>query len=283
VRRRAAPAAVLPLATALTALAFLTDHPVLLLAVAVGAAVLLWAAPAPPGPAIAFGAAVAAFFALLNPFVSTEGNLILVPGPHTVILDLEVTLEELVYGIAAGVRVLAVAMLTAAALALVDADRLLARATRLAPRSALTVALAVRLLPTLRRDARAIDEAARLRGLAAGGGARATLRRWAPLLVPLTATSLERGLDQAEAMTARGFGSAHRTHRPEPPLSPGERVVAALGVALLALAVALRAADLAPYAYYPTLADPWSPAALVVAALLLVVVVAAAAALRRAR
>ena len=130
-----------------------------------------------------------------------------------------------------------------------DADRLQARAARIVPRSALTVALAARLLPVLRGDASRIAEGARLRGVAPTG------RGAGVLLVPLAATSLERGLDQAEAMVARGYGSARRTALPERPLQAREWAASALG------AVARRAGrspcslGLAPYAYYPR-ADP---------------------------
>ncbi len=73
-------------------------------------------------------------------------------------------------------------VLIGAALAHFDADRLQAQVARIAPRSALTCALAARLVPTLERDARAISEQARLRGLdlrAGWWGARAAEpRRW---------------------------------------------------------------------------------------------------------
>ena len=111
-------------------------------------------------------------------------------------------------------RLFAVAALVGALLAHIDADRLQAQVARVAPRSALTCALAARLMPTLERDARAIAETARLRGVALSDG------RWgpapaaaAPLAIPLLGSSLERGLDVAEAMTARGYGAGPRTRR----------------------------------------------------------------------
>ena len=281
--RGAAPAAVLPLVGGLAAVAFLSWHPLVIGSVAVAGALLLRAAATGPGPYVAFGVALAVFFALLNPFVTNDGNLILVAGPHTPILDLEVTLEEVVFGAVSGVRVLAVALLTGAALGLVDADRLLARAMRFTPRSALTTALAVRLLPTLRRDASAVHEAARLRGLSTAGPRRAVLRRWAPLLVPLTASSLERGLDQAEAMTARGFAAGRRSHRPEATLTRRERAAAVLGVVVVLLAAVSAVRDVAPYAYYPRLAAAGDAEATALGVAVLAVAAAGAAVLTRRR
>jgi energy-coupling factor transport system permease protein len=177
------------------------------------------------------------------------------------VLDLEITLEELIYGAALGARLFAVTLLVLAVLRLVDADRLQARASRIAPRSALTVALAGRLVPVLRSDASAIAEAARLRGVAPTG------RGVGALLVPLAATSLERGLDQAEAMVARGYGTGRRTALPERPLTAREWGATALGATTLPLAVALFA-GLAPYAYYPRADDVLDPVALAAGAVL---------------
>jgi energy-coupling factor transport system permease protein len=163
-----------------------------------------------------------------------------------------------------------------------DADRLQAQVARVAPRSALACALAARLMPTLERDARAIAETARLRGVAlADGRWTGRARRAAPLALPLLASGLERGLDVAEAMTARGYGSGPRTRLAEPGLGGRERAVLAIGVALAALAAATVALGLAAYAYYPTLDSPLAPAPCAVAAGTLLALVGAARVLRR--
>lgn len=280
-RPDAPPAAVLPLAAAICTLAFLHDHPVVLAAAVAGALILHRLAAPAARTALAIGAAGAVAVALLNPFVAEEGNMVLLAGPHLPIFDLEITLEELAYGAAAGLRLLAVTVVVGAAVALVDGDRLAAAVSRVAPRSALTASLATRLLPTLRRDARAVAETARLRGLSPHGPRWATLRRWAPLLVPLTAAGLERGLDVAEAMAARGYGSGRATRLPEPPLSRREHVACSAGLALLGVALASRPLDLAPYAYYPRLGPATEPTAMALAAAGLLLTGVAAAALRR--
>lgn len=242
------PLPLLLLGGGLVAALFCTDHPAVLAGGVVAGVALLLAAPGPVRAPLLLGLLLAVPVALLNPFVAVEGDLVLVAGPSYAVLDLEVTLEELIYGAALGARLLAVTLLVVALLRLADADRLQARASRVVPRSALTVALAARLLPILRADASAIAEAARLRGVApTGRGAGA-------LLVPLAATSLERGLDQAEAMVARGYGAGARTALPERRLLLREWAAAALGAATLPLAVALFA-GLAPYAYYPRADD----------------------------
>src|SRR5204863_453855 len=81
-----------------------------------------------------------------------------------------------------------------------DHDRLV-QAAGFARRSVLAVALATRLVPALERDAVGLVEALRGRGVEPEG-----LRGRARLVSPLLAGSLERSLNLAEAMEARGFG-----------------------------------------------------------------------------
>jgi energy-coupling factor transport system permease protein len=263
--------------------AFSTDHPLVLAAVALGAVALFAAAPGRPSRLFLRGGALSGIsLALLNPFVSAEGNLILWRGPEVAIIDLEVTLEEVVAGVTIGVRLFAVAVVVGAALAHMDADRLQAQVARVAPRSALTIALAARLMPTLERDARAIVETARLRGVALSEGRwPSRLRRAGPLALPLLGSSLERGLDVAEAMTARGYGSGPRTRLAEPGHSRPERIVLAIAIALAAVAATALALGLSRYTYYPTLASPWAPGAIGTAGATLVALCTAAVVLRR--
>ncbi len=280
---RRAPGPLCLLGLAAIVIAFSTDHPLVLGAVAIGAVVLFMAAPGRPSRLFLLGGAISGItLAILNPFVSAEGDLILWRGPEIPIIDLEVTLEEVVAGIAIGVRLFAVAVIIGALLAHMDADRLQAQVARVAPRSALTCALAARLMPTLQRDARAIVETARLRGVAlADGSWTRRARLSAPLALPLLGSSLARGLDVAEAMTARGYGAGPRTRIPEPGYTRVERIVLVIAIALCAVAVAAIGLGEVGYSYYPTLASPLASGPAAVAAATLVALVGAAAVLRR--
>lgn len=280
---RRAPGPLVALGVAVGAIAFTGDNPVVLAAVAAGVLALAAAAPARPSRLFLVGGLVSGLtLALLTPFVAAQGDVILWRGPEVTLIDLEVTLEEVVAGLAIGLRLFAVAVLVGAVLAHVDPDRLQAQVARVAPRSALVCALAARLVPTLERDARAISETARLRGVAlAEGRWTARARRAAPLALPLLAAGLERGLDVAEAMTARGYGSAGRSRIAEAAYDPRERSVLGIGLALGALGVAAVALGLGAYSYYPTLSSPLDPGALALAAGTLAGVAGAAALLRR--
>ena len=165
---------------------------------------------------------------VVSPFLAIEGFHVLWSGPVLPVLGrLDVTSEEVVIAVVNGLRLTAVALAASAYALLVDHDRLVA-AVRGAPRSALAVALATRLVPSLERDAAGLREAVRGRGVPLGG-----VRGHARLLSPLVAGSLERALNLAEAMEARGFGRPGRTRAPSRPWCRADRAALAASAALV--------------------------------------------------
>jgi energy-coupling factor transporter transmembrane protein EcfT len=244
-------------ATGLIAAALASGQPLVVGGALVGAVLLLLAAPGTHRMLLSIAAASGLLVWLLNPLVAAEGQQVLVAGSHHLLIDFEVTAEELIHGFASGARLATAILAIGAFLALADPDRLHAMTSRIVPRSTLTVALAARLAPALRRDATAMREALVLRGIGPADGRVARLRQAGALVEPLVAASLERGVEASEAMAARGFGLVAPSRLPEPPLTRGERI--ALGLGALAAAVAIVAVlGGIPYATYPV-ADPiWS-------------------------
>ena len=114
---------------------------------------------------------------------------------------------------------------------LLDHDRLIA-GSGFARRSVLAVALATRLVPTLERDAQGLVDSLRGRGVQVEG-----LRRRATLVSPLLSGSLERGLNLAEAMEARGYGRRERTHVPAPRWTAVDCTAVAGALLLVAIGV----------------------------------------------
>ena len=167
---------------------------------------------------------------LFSPLLAVEGGRALWSGPVLPVLGrVDVTTVELELAALNGLRLTALALAFGAYALLLDHDRLVAAAAP-ARRSALAVALATRLVPTLERDAVGLAEAARGRGLALAG-----VRGHARLLSPLVAGSLERASSLAEAMEARGFGSSGATRAPRPGWTHLDRAaVAAAPLAVLA-------------------------------------------------
>jgi energy-coupling factor transport system permease protein len=167
---------------------------------------------------------------LLTPFVESIGSHPIWVGPTVPVLgQLDVTREELWNGLFQGLRLTAVALAFAAYALLLDHDELV-QSAGFARRSVLTVALATRLVPTLERDAVGLADSLRGRGVEVTG-----VRGRARLLTPLLAGSLERALNLAEAMEARGFGLPGATRALRPPWRAVDRIalVAAVGAVVI--------------------------------------------------
>jgi energy-coupling factor transport system permease protein len=219
------PAAALALLAALAAAALVAER---VWAVAVIAALLLVICLRAPrqrrrlyllGTAISAGALF-----VLTPFIETIGSHVLWTGPIVPVLgQLDVTHEELTSAALNAFRLAAVGLAFAAYALLLDHDRLLQ-----AVRFARPAALATRLMPTLERDAAGFVEALRGRGVEVTG-----LRGRATLLSPLLASSLERSLNLAEAMEARGYGRAGRTSVPGLPWRARDYTGVALASAIV--------------------------------------------------
>jgi len=173
------------------------------------------------------GLSAGALFAL-TPFIETIGSHPLWTGPIVPVLgQLDITREELSSAALNALRLAGVGFAFAAYALLLDHDRLLQAA-----RFARPAALATRLMPTLERDAAGFVESLRGRGVEVTG-----VRGRAALLSPLLASSLERGLNLAEAMEARGYGRAGRTSIPRPGLRVVDYGAFAASAAVVAVGV----------------------------------------------
>jgi energy-coupling factor transport system permease protein len=139
-----------------------------------------------------------------------------------VVLGGPVTAEALAYGLTRGLQVWTLMVIFGAFNALVDHHRLL----RLTPQSlfhaGLAVTIAVAFVPALLRSIAEIGDAQRARGHRFGGP-----RSWPPLVSPLLAGALERSVQLAEALDARGYGRT--TARP----ALWRQLATALGVPVL--------------------------------------------------
>jgi energy-coupling factor transport system permease protein len=257
---------------ALGACALAFEHPLLLAAVAVAA--LGAARAAGVGREVArtarFTIPLALLVALVNPFVVRDGLTVFARlGSVPVLGQLDLTVEALVYGLVLGVRVVVVVLCCALFSAAIDPYEVLRLFRRVSFRSALTAALATRLMPVLARDARrmADAQATRARGPA---GRVAVLRA-------VTTGALDRALDVAATLEVRGYAGRPRQ-------APGRARLEALGrhdlafgtaaVALVVLLLAATASGAAAFAAYPRLGASLGPAQLALAVALVAVALA---------
>ena len=173
--------------------------------------------------------------ALLNPFVAVEGDLILIPGPSLTVLDLEVTLEELLYGAAARRPARSPSRVLTGRRPAARRRRPPAGPRR-AHRAALGADRRARRAPAARRCARDAVAPRRgrppaRRGARRGRGARRAAR----------AAARRRAWSAASTRPRRWWpaatAAAARTALPERPLTAREWALAALGARLVALAI----------------------------------------------
>jgi energy-coupling factor transport system permease protein len=187
--------------------------------------------------------------ALINALVTRDGlTVIWRLGQLPVLGRTDITLEATAYGGVLGLRAAALILCAALYTAAVDPDEVLRLFRRVSFRSALTAALATRMIPVLTRDARRLADAQRCRP--GPPPTRVQLMRVA------TTGMLDRALDVAAALEVRGYGAARRPPRSRRPYSRHDLAFGAAAAVILLLTVATRVFALAPFQAYPSLRAP---------------------------
>jgi energy-coupling factor transport system permease protein len=241
---RAAVAAAWALALATTALLF--EHPLVLGAVLL--VTVLGAVLAGVGPRIVAMARFALPFgllvALVNPFVVREGLTVIWRfGEIPPFGQIDITLEAVVYGLLLGLRAVTLLLAGAMLTATVDPDELLRLFRRVSFRSALTAALAVRLVPVLARDGRRLAEARRCR--IDEPGRIAVVRA-------VASGALDRAADVAATLEVRGYRTDGRAVAAgREPWSRHDTGFAAAALAIVVLAAGAKALGIASVVAYP--------------------------------
>jgi energy-coupling factor transport system permease protein len=249
----------------LAAVALSFEHPLILgalllavLGAAAGARVagpvlrtLLWGLP--------FGLVIGG----VNALVVRDGLTVIARLGHLPPLgEVDVTLEATAYGGVLALRALIVIACFALHSAAVDPDELLRAFRRLSFRSALTAALATRMVPVLARDARRFRDAQRCRP--GRPASRLALAR------AVTAGALDRAVDVAATLEVRGYGGSGRPARRARPWSRHDVAFAAAALALLAIGIAAAVGGWQTFEAYPRLVVPVGSAELALAAALIV-------------
>jgi energy-coupling factor transport system permease protein len=191
---------------------------------------------------------------IVNPLVYQGGDTLLVRGGELLGRRFDVTLEALVAGGLAGLRVVVLIAAFGLLSAAVDPDELLRLFRRVSYRSALTAALATRLVPVLARDASRMGDAARCRPEPPSRGALARAA---------VSGALERAVEVAAALEVRGYALAGRPARTRRPVSRHDLRVGVAALAVVACAAAVQIAGAGSVEAYPRLdlaVGPWEAA-----------------------
>ncbi len=200
---------------------------------------------------------IGCFLAILNLLISHSGSTVLWQlhlGPFS----LPISLQGIVYGLATALRIFAVIAAFALLTLVLDPDDQLSLMSRLSFRTGLVLSLACRLLPVFSHDAERISDAQRARGVELDAGRRrARIAARVPLLAALLSQSLERAVDVAASMEARGFGSHCRSRWSHGrPWRAADLLTTAAAIVATGALVAGVVTRVFSYNFYPLLDDP---------------------------
>ena len=188
---------------------------------------------------------------LVNPLFNHNGR--------TVLFFLNrnpVTFESVLYGGVMGMIIAAALCWGRCFSRIMDTDRLLTVTGRLSPKAALILSMALRYIPLLRRQAEKTREAQTGLGLIREDNGIDRIRGHMRVFSGMVTWALENGIETADSMTARGYGSGRRTRYRLFVWELGDTAWTALSLLLLAGIGAARLGGAIGYTWYPDLIVP---------------------------
>ena len=188
-----------------------------------------------------FAIALAILPAVFDMALSRFGEHVLFSLPAFPLLGGAWTLEALLYGASTGMALLLVVAVFAVLQVAVRSADLVAMLPRPFYRGGTVLALAISFAPQTVASLAAISESRRIRHQRTGW-------RAAPqLLLPLLLTTLERALQYAESLDARGFGSRRRSRYRQTRFGVRDALLAAAAMLALAFLVVAPSGRYNPY------------------------------------
>ena len=190
--------------------------------------------------------ALFAVMALINPLISHNGVTVLFVLNHN-----PITLEALLYGVAAAAMIVAVLYWFRTFTAIMTSDKLLCLFGALSPGLALVLSMALRYVPLFSRQTRRVSQAQKALGLYRGDSVIDTLRGKLRVFSVMITWALENGITTADSMTARGYGLGRRSRFTVFRWRWGD--AALLGVSILLAALTLWGTADRTVTYYPAM------------------------------
>ena len=208
--------------------------------------------------------------ALINVAFVHVGDTVLYAGARLpVIGEFNITLESLAYAGGMGLRLLVIISIFCLYTCAINPDKVLKLFSRWGNKSVLVITLATRLFPLMAQDYVRITEVQRCRGVKFSSGRwHERIKKTLPVFSVLLVSCLERSLQLAESMQARGYGSGRRSSYERELWRPRDfitMIVLSLGL-LCGLWSLLQ--GWASYRYYPRLAA-FQPEELTMAAVIM--------------
>lgn len=144
--------------------------------------------------------------AVINPLVNHNGGTVLF-----VMNDNPVTLEALIYGVAASAMIISVLYWFRSFTAIMTSDKLLYIFGRLSPKLALILSMALRFVPMFGQQIRKTEQTQKAMGLYKEDNIADTIKGKTNIFSIIITWGLENGIITADSMTARGYGCSRRS------------------------------------------------------------------------
>ena len=168
---------------------------------------------------------------------------ILVPQGSNVILNLgliRVTSESLLFATSMCFRLFLAIGAFSILTFTVHPDKLLQILSKFGFKSMIGLSIATRMYPTIAADSGSIEDAMKARGVEFDeGNVIKKAKARAPVMMPLLLNSMDRSMEIAEAMEARGFGAGKRTQYFDTPLSLRDKSMIVIFLAAVPFGVAM--------------------------------------------
>ncbi len=144
--------------------------------------------------------------AVINPLVNHNGATVLF-----IMNDNPVTLEALVYGVAASAMIISVLYWFRSFTAIMTSDKLLYIFGRLSPKLALILSMSLRFVPMFGRQIKKTEQTQKAMGLYKDDNIADTFKGKTNIFSIIITWGLENGIITADSMTARGYGCGRRS------------------------------------------------------------------------
>lgn len=194
-----------------------------------------------------FSLALFAVMALINPLVSHNGRTVLF-----VINDSPITLEALLYGVAAATMIISVLYWFRLFTQIMTSDRLLYVFGKLSPKLSLVISMGLRYVPLFGRQAKKIRQTQKALGLYKDRTLIDRARGDVRVFSVMTTWALENGIITADSMTARGYGIGRRSHFSIFKLRAKDLILLSLTIVFFAITCVCIALGALDFSFYPS-------------------------------
>ena len=195
------------------------------------------------------------FTAVLNPLFNHQGGTILAYLPN----GNPVTLESIVYGIAAATMLITVITWFSCFNKVIESDKIVYLFGRIIPALSLILAMSLRFVPRFRDQIKVVSNAQRCIGRdVSSGNVFKKARHGLKILSIMVTWALENAIDTADSMKARGYGLQGRSAFSIYSFDTRDRKATVYMFACIAVVLAGPATGVYRFRYFPTIQGEWA-------------------------